>query len=263
MNTLGYSMQGFLNIMQNLKRFERLNSSDEMGYLRTHPMTQDRVRDLDSFTKNAPEVKKSPEFERVKAKLIGFMQKPNDVLSYYRGKSFADRYARAIALYQKRNITDSFKLLDQLIAENPQDPYLYEMKGQFSFEKGRIEDAIKNYEKANELKPHQPLIEISLAQSYLEQGSKQNAQKALPILTRATVQEPDIALSWRLMASAYNRLDRKLEADYAMVEHESCSNKLKAAQKRAKTLIKKIDPSSPYYQRLQDIIALDSDQDES
>ena len=39
---------------------------------------------------------------------------------------------------------------------------------QFSFEKGLTDQAITNYEHANKLKPHNPLIELALAQSYLE-----------------------------------------------------------------------------------------------
>ena len=256
MKKLGYSMQGFINIMQNLRRLERLNDESDSGYLRTHPMTQNRVRDLDRFTKNAPDVKHDLSFERIKAKLIGFMEKPADVLAHYRGNSFADRYAKAIALYQKHELDKSFILLDQLIKENPHDAYLYEMKGQFSFERGFIDEAIKNYEQANRLKPNQPLIELSLAQSYLEKDDKRLAEKALPILIQATLDEPDLALGWRLMATAYNKLGKNLEADYAMVEYERASDKLSAAQKRAKKLLSKIDTSSPHYQRLQDIIAL-------
>ncbi len=162
MKKLGYSMQGFTNIMKNLRRLERLNDESGTGYLRTHPMTQDRMRDLGRFTDKAPDVKQDLSFERIKAKLIGFMEKPADVLAYYRGERFVDKYARAIAFYQKHELDKSFKLIDQLIKQNPSDPYLYELKGQFSLEKGFIDQAIKNYEQANRLKPNQPLIEIAL-----------------------------------------------------------------------------------------------------
>ena len=258
MQKLGYSMKGFLNIMQNLRRLERLNASDDEGYLRTHPFTQNRINDLDRFTKNAPEVKKDIKFERVKAKLAGFMLKPIDVISRYKGNSFTDRYARAIALYQKRDLTNSFQLLDELIKENPNDAYLHELRGQFAFEKGQMTESIRHYEKANQLKPHQPLIEISLAQAYLEEKSKANAQKALSLLTRAIIKEPDIALAWRLMATAYHHLGKELEADYAMVEYDRASNDLKKAQKRAKNTLEKMNKSHPYYQRLKDIVALNS-----
>ena len=261
MKKLGYSMQGFTNVMQNLRRLERLNDESDAGYLRTHPMTQNRMRDLDRFTNNAPTVKHDLSFDRVKAKLIGFMEKPADVLAYYRGKSFADRYAKAIAFYQKHEIDKSFKLLDELIKESPYDPYLYEMKGQFSFETGFVDQAIKNYEQANRLKPNQPLIELALAQAYLEKNNKQLAEKALPILIQATLDEPDLALGWRLMATAYNKLGKNLHADYAMVEYERASDKLSAAQKRAKKLLDKFDEDSLYHQRLQDIITLKDDKD--
>ena len=253
---LGYSMQGFTNIMRDLRRLERLNDESDTGYLRTHPMTQDRMRDLDRFTKKAPPVKQDKSFERIKAKLIGFMEKPQDVLSHYRGNTFADRYAQAIAYYQKHEWEKSLSILNQLIKENPSDPYLYELKGQFSFEKGKTDDAIKNYEKANLLKPNQPLLELALAQAYLEKDDQKLAEKALPFLIQATLHEPDLALGWRLMATAYNKMNKPSLADYAMTEYERTSDKLSAAQKRAKKLLSKFDENSIYYQRLQDIIAL-------
>lgn len=261
MKKLGYSMQGFTNIMKNLRRLERLNDESDASYLRTHPMTQNRMRDLDRFTSSASEVKKDQLFERVKAKLIGFMEKPADVLVHYKGNSFADKYARAIALYKKHELDKSFKLLDDLIKENPNDAYLYELKGQFSLEQGFIDQAIKNYEQANRLKPNNPLIEIALAQSYLEKKDKKMADKALPLLIQATLDEPDLALGWRLMATAYSYQGKDLLADYAMVEYEQASDKLSAAQKRAKKLLSKFDKESLYYQRLQDIIALKNEKD--
>ena len=256
MKQLGYSMQGFTNIMKKLKHLERLNDNSESSYMRTHPMTQNRMRDLDRFTQNAPVTKRSSTFERIKAKLIGFMEKPQDVLAYYKGNSLIDRYAQSIALYRKHELDKSFKLLDELIKENPNDAYLHELRGQFSFEKGFADKAIYHYEQANKLKPNQPLIELALAQSYLEKKNKTYAQKALPILRQATLDEPNLAFGWRLMATAYDRLDQDLEADYAMVEYERTSGKLPAAQKRAQKLLEKLDKNTPFAQRLQDIIAL-------
>lgn len=256
MQRLGYSLQGFENIMQNLRRLERLNDESERSYLRTHPMTQNRVRDMGRFTKDAPDVHQDKQFERIQAKLVAFMNKPHDVLSLYKGNSFAHRYARAIALYRQHELDKSFTLIDSLIRENPSDAYLYELKGQFSFETGRIEQAIENYEKANQLKPNTPLIELALAQSYIELNKAKSAQKALPILQKVTLTEPDLALGWRLLATAYSRLGQDLHADYAMVEYERTNNNLSLAHKRAEKLKKKLDKNSPYYQRLLDILTL-------
>ena len=256
MNKLGYSMQGFTDIMKNLHRLELLNDESEKSYLRTHPITQDRTRNLERFTKNATEVKYNADFEKIKAKLIGFMEKPQDVLMHYKGTGFADKYARTIAYYRLHQLDQSFQILDELIKEQPKNPYLYELKGQFSFEKGLVDQAIQNYEKANTLKPNKPLIELALAQSYLEKKDKAMAQKALPFLQQATLKEPDLALAWRLMATAYNIIGKNAEAEYAMVEYERTSDKMPAAQKRAQKLLGQFNPASPYYQRLQDILDL-------
>ena len=124
-----------------------------------------------------------------------------------------------------------------------------------------IDQAIQNYEKANQLKPHKPLVELSLAQSYLEKKDKKLASKALPILRQATLSEPDLALAWLLMASAYNLVEQNAEAEYAMVEYERASDKLPAAQQRAKKLLEKFKSDTPYHQRLKDILALKTNEE--
>ena len=264
MKKLGYSMQGFLNIMQDLRRYERLNADSEMGYLSTHPLTQSRVHDLERFTTNAADVKEDPTFNRIKAKLIAFTQKPTDVLAHYRGSSFVDRYAQSIAYYRRHDIKQSFDILDELIKQHPNDPYLHETRAQFSLEKGYIDDAIKHYEKAHSLKPNQPLIDLALAQSYMEKANRKDTvttNKAILILQRTTLQEPDLALGWRLLATAYSYKGQDDMAEYAMAQYERADGKSQAAQKRAKKILEKFKKDTPQYQQLQDIIALDNKED--
>jgi len=256
MNKLGYSMQGFTDTMQAIQHLERINMSEDSGYLRTHPLTQTRMQDVAHFTKHAPTPKPNATFDRIKAKLVGFMDDPKANLQQYKTNSRTDQYIQAISLYRLNKHTEAFNLLDKLIAAEPNNPYLYELKGQFYFETGHIPQAITNYEQANQLKPFAPLIETALAQSYLENKTKDNAQKALILLQHVVIEEEEPTLPWRLMASAYDVLKDPLGAQYAMVEYNFALDKKSVALASAKKLITKIPPNHPHHQRLEDIITL-------
>ena len=65
---------------------------------------------------------------RVLAKLEGFIENPDYLLHN------PDPYVRSIALFRKGKIDESLELLDPIIAKNPSDGFLFELKGQILFE---------------------------------------------------------------------------------------------------------------------------------
>ena len=261
MNKLGYSMQGFTNTMHAIQHLERINMAEDGGYLRTHPLSQTRIQDVARFTKNAPTPKPNKTFDRIRAKLIGFMNDPKANLQQYTDDSMASMYIRTVSLYRLNKRTQAVALLDKMIQKEPQNPYLYELKGQFYFETGDMKNAITNYEKADKLKPYAPLIETALAQSYLETKTTANTQKALRLLQHVVLVDEDATLAWRLMASAYDAVKQPLNAEYAMVEYNLALDKKKQAFTAAEKLAKKMPTNDPHYQRLQDIIELSKKED--
>ena len=261
MRKLGYSMQGFTNTMQAIQHLERINMSEDSGYLSTHPLSQNRMQDVARFTKNAPAPKPNKTFDRIRAKLVGFMGDPKTNLNKYKDNSLASQYIRVISLYRLSKRDEAIKLLDKMITAEPNNPYLHELKGQFYFETGDITNAIANYKTANQLKPQAPLIETALAQAYLETKTQEDARQALSLLQHTVLVEEDPILQWRLMASAYNILKQPINAEYAMIEYNLSLNKIAPALASAKKLTKKIPKDNPHYQRLQDIIALSDKKD--
>ena len=253
-NKLGYSMQGFTNVMKEIQAQERLNSDESQNYMRTHPMTQDRRQNLQRFIKDAKPVQEDKNFERIKAKLIGFLWEPKQVRLKYAGETANDLYARSIADYRDHQLDEALLALAKLIQKEPENPYLYELKGQFEFETGYLDAAVKDYEKAVEKAPDAALMRISLAQSLLERGEKNDAQKALEHLTHAALNESDSPLVWQLMATAYDRLKQPDFADCAMAEFYLTSNKKDQAKKMAQKALKKLPKKASCTARMRDIL---------
>lgn len=254
LNKTGYSMLGFEGIMKTIKNDERLNTNSENGYMRTHPMTQSRINDMQRFLTNAKPLRKEEKFDLVKAKLSGFLLDPETVFNTYSGNTVYDRYAQAVAFYRQHKYPEAFQKIDTLISERPDNPYFYELKGQLFFETGKLSLAEEFYKKAYELKQDAVLIRLSYAQVLLEQGGEEKAKLAEKLLQMVVQKEPDSPFGWQLLAKAYDRQGKKTDADYAMTEYYLNAGRTADAQKRAKKIISFYDEDSVFYQRLQDII---------
>ncbi|MGN0919758.1 MAG: M48 family metalloprotease [Alphaproteobacteria bacterium] len=252
---LGYSMQGFTNVMRQIQAQERLNSDENQNYLRTHPLTEDRRQNLQRFVENAKPVHQDKNFTRIKAKLVGFLWTPKQVRQKYAGPSSDDIYARAIADYRDHKTDNALSTLEKLIQDEPNNAYLYELKGQFEFETGRLDSAVQDYEKAVQLLPEAALIRISLAQSLLEREKSGDAENALAHLTHAALYEADSPLVWQLAAKAYDRLQKPAFADCAMAEFYLTSGKKSQAFKMAEKALKKLPESSVCATRMNDILS--------
>ncbi|MBR6412912.1 MAG: M48 family metalloprotease [Alphaproteobacteria bacterium] len=257
MNKLGYSMKGFEGVMKSIKAEERLNRQSEYSYLRTHPMTQTRVAELERFLKSSKPVHQDLSFDLMRAKLYGFLELPEKTFKLYSGNTLPDLYARAIANYRKNDFKKAFQILDDLLLKQPDNPYFHELKGQLFFETGKLKEAAENYKKAFELKSDSGLIALSYAQVLLEIGGIANARKAEDLLHYVVQEDIDSTFGWQLLAKAYHGQKKSLNADYAMVEYFRALGTpvgLEQAKKRAQKIKDSFPKNSITYQRLQDIL---------
>lgn len=243
--------------MNLIKRQDRLTPQDEWGYLRTHPLNQNRISALSRFLKNPKPLHDDIRFDLIKAKLIGFLYPPQQTFEIYKEKNTLPAiYARSIAHYRNRNLKQSFSLIDALIKAKPTYPYFYELKAQFLLETGQIEPAIQYYDKALQFISQAPLIRLSLAQALLETSSNKNAQRAVIELKKVLLNDNKIPFAWKLLATAYERTNNQNLIPYAMAEFYLTQKDIKNAQRMAKKSLNSLKKESPEYIRAQDILSL-------
>ncbi len=257
MQKMGYSMLGFQNTMKLIKMQDRLMPQDEWSYLRTHPITQNRINALERFLKNPLPIHKDSRFDLIKAKLIGFLYPPESTFDIYKEQNtLASYYARAIAHYRNRNLNHSLTLIDKLIEAKPDYPYFYELKGQFLLETGQLEPAIHYYDNALKYISNAPLIRLSLAQALLETADTNNAKRAIKELKLVLESDNNIPFAWQLLATAYERTNQKHLIPYVMAERYVAYHDIKSAQKMAQKALQNLKKGSPEYVRAQDILSL-------
>jgi predicted Zn-dependent protease len=255
-----WSAQGLLDLFHRLAEQEVLLTGLQDPYLLTHPLTRDRIAFVEDHVAKSPYSHASlpagfdTGFAMMKAKLVGFLEGPNEALRRYpeSDHSAPARYARAIAYFRSGHIQPAVDLMDGLIAEQHGNPYLYELKGQILFEGQRGRDALQPYRDAARLAPDQPLIRASLGHVMIELNDPILLRSALTELQAAIARDRENAEAWHDLGIAWGRLDDLGQANLALAEEAMLDGRIGDARASAKRA-EKVLPPGPSKLRAQDI----------
>ncbi len=261
LNGTGQSPRGLLEFLRILGDQEVLLSSNQDPYLRSHPLTQERISFLREQVRLSPydAAQADPGLvalhARLRAKLIGFLEPRDRVLRRYppEDRSLPARYARAIARYRDADLDAALSQIGALIAEYPDDPYFHELKGQMLFENGRIAEALPAYETAVGLLPGAPQLRLGLAQVQLEANDPNLNAKALGHLAEVLRQEPDNSFAWRLTAIAHGRSGDVGMTALALAESALARGQGKEARQQAVRAQKILAENSAGWLRASDV----------
>ncbi|KAA5805482.1 M48 family metalloprotease [Alkalicaulis satelles] len=222
----GQSGRGLVSTFERLAYQERLSFQRRWQYMRSHPLSSDRVRALQRNVEASPyaDVEDSPEdietLERIQAKIIGFMVPPAQTFERYpeSDTSIPARYARAVAFYKQGLMSRAEEVVLTLIADEPDNPYFHELHGQMLFESGHIERSLEPYRRSLELAPGQPLLQIGLATALIAQGGQDEVNEAVRLLSQALVSEPNNPFGWFQKSLAHTELGQIAHAELATAE---------------------------------------------
>jgi predicted Zn-dependent protease len=257
----GQSARPLLEFFDVLQGQELLTPNRQDPYLRTHPLSRDRILAIGDFVDRSPHSDVPPPPEQVRsharmvAKLHGFLDDPATTLRRYPAadETEAARYARAIAFHRANRFDEALAAVDALIAEQPGDPYFHELKGQMLFETGRPAEALGSYRRAAELKPRAPLIRIELGRVLLAANDPALLDEAIEHLRTATLFEPDRPFAWRQLAIALGRDGRLGDSALALAEEALLQKKLPEAKFQAGKAERLLERGSPGWLRALDI----------
>ncbi len=257
----GYSSKGLLDFMGVLAGEEALLPGKQDPYLRSHPLTADRIDSLRAAVERSRHSDRSapPELValhgRMVGKLVGFLEPLGRVLRRYpdSDQSLEARYARAIAHYRASDLKKALPLLEELLVEHPEDAYFHELRGQILFENGRIAEAVQSYQRAVDLDPAEPLLRLGLAQAQLETEQPELTKPALAHLEEVVRREPRNSFAWRLLAIADGRNDQIGMVALALSESALARNNAAEANAQADRALRILPENSPAWLRAQDI----------
>ncbi len=257
----GLSGKGLADFFDNFRYQEVFDEARRYAYFRTHPISSDRIEALRNRVVKQPNYDKvdSPdamaEHAIMKAKLDGFIN-PQVAITKYdeKAKDYPSRYARAIAYYQLKEPDKALKLIDALLSEQPNNPYLYELKGQILFEFGRTAEAEAPQRRSVELKPNAPLLHVNLGQTLIALDDKNKVFEGVTELKKSLGQEEDNAVSWRLLAEAYDKLGQDGLARLATAEYNFNIGDMRQARVFAMRAREMLGKNTPEWRRATDIV---------
>ena len=258
----GQSAQGMLEFLAVLGDQELVSARHQDPYVRTHPLTRDRIDAMRHAVARSPHSSRPPSanfqemHRRMRAKLKAFLNPISRTLREYAAAdgSLEARYARAIAYYRRPDLANALPLIEGLIAERPHDPYFHELKGQVLFENGRIAESLEPYGTAVRLHPGSHLLRTALARAQLESNDPALVGPAIANLRAALQRNSRSAWVWRQLAIAYGRHDQLGMSSLAMAEAAFLRGEKGEARYHAGRAEKALPRGSPGWLQADDIL---------
>ena len=178
MSSAGYDPKGSLEFLRTLDRERSLNPVDLPAYMMTHPVTQDRVANMElvvrSLEKNEPKTPHSDLLRKIRL-IIRLEQQETD---------------KAIEEYRK------------LVSRNPDDAEFLHLLAFAQHFKGQLPQARDNYERARKLDATNPDLHRDLGRLYTQTGDFGLAHSEFD---RALALEPKEPLTYLYLGEMFEK----------------------------------------------------------
>ena len=232
----GFDPRGMSGFFARLQRASRFYDSSAPAYLRTHPLTSERIADMEARSESTPyvQIQDSLEFQLVRARLKAQEGSPADAVAHFRSavrdrrfsNEHAARYGLVSALLRARQFREAESEALKLPAGKSGSPMVLQMLATVARQSGNLPLAIERYEAATARFPGFRPLQYSYLDALLAAGRSRdalqrvNAQQALYPLDRRL---------WRLSARTHAQLGHRLLSHRAQAEAEALGGNLTAA----------------------------------
>jgi predicted Zn-dependent protease len=263
LNKAGISGRGMIAFFKKLQNQEyRYGYNSKDAYDRTHPLNRERVTRLtDALENNASWTNKTDpaleaRFQRVKAKLRGYVLEPPQVVREYpeTDTSVAARYARAYAYHRGAYPDKAVAEVDALLATAPRDPYFLELKGQVLLESGKPAEALAPLRESVRLTGYNPLITSMFGHALIATEDPKHFPEAEQALRSAIAKDNQNPFAWYQLGIVYDRKGDRARAALATAERFSLEGNPRMAFANARLAMAGIPRGSSDWVRAQDIV---------
>ena len=254
----GIDPRGAVEVHQLFRSQELLNTSHQDPYVRSHPLSRDRIRAMQTFVDTYEfTVKPQPEIEywfyRARGKASAFSRSAKWTLQRASDSPTQDIQAmrEAVAYLKLSDISRARAHIDQALALRPDDAFYYELKGQILLETRNFNEAVMAYQRAVELAPDNALCLAGYGHALLAAGRN---KEALVTLRKARARDFRDARMLRDLGQAYAKTGQNGQALLANAERYALQGRLKDAEIHAKRASGLLPRGSSAWRRAQDII---------
>ena len=250
LNRADFDPRGMSGFFNRLQRANRHYDSTAPAYLRTHPLTTERIADMQSRSEAAPyhQVQDSLEFQLVRARLRAQEGSPADAVAAARnalkekryGSETAARYALVTALVRARQFKEAEAEVQKLLGSRPVAPMIQQLAAHVALAAGDEALALQRYQAGSAAHPGYRPLQYGHIGALLVAG---RGEAALAQVDRQLSLYPLDRRLWRLSAEAHAQLGHRLQSHRAQAEASALSGNLVAAIEQIRLGIKAGDGS--------------------
>lgn len=211
LNKAGFDVRGSIDFFKTLQKGNRHSIGAAPSFLRTHPITSERISDIENRIKEYPYKQRmdDPSFHFVKGKIRVFLQDKRIVKKQLeinvKNKTFVselgERYALAYAYLLNEDFDDVQRELKWLKNKNINNPMIEQLNIEFLIKKGDINAAYEAIKKALKKYPNYRAFIYELANYLIETNSIKDAIKFIQSYLLAYSSDPEL---YTLLAKAYS-----------------------------------------------------------
>ena len=233
----GFDIRGMGSFFERLQKSGRLYENNAPGYLRTHPLTTERLADMGNRIQGRPykQVPDSLEFQLVRAKLRAQEGSSRDAVTEFEtrlkdrnfaGSEAAMRYGLAQARVRDGNLPAAEKELGELRRLKVVSPMIETFAAQLRLKQGDAAGAVKLLHAARLRYPQERAIAYDLVESLLDAHLP---AEAIKVTEDELLSYPSDAKMHGLQAKTYSMLGKHLQQHRAQAEAYALLGQVPAA----------------------------------
>lgn len=224
----GFDPRAMPAFFERLQQGSRIYETGLPDFLRTHPVTSDRIAESRGRAERYPPGRRnSLDFRKFQARIrVVAGGRQGNALAYFRAKvrdprargeeAVAWRYGYALALLQAGRHEAARAQVRQLLARDPEDPDFLVLEGEIALAAGRVAEAVEILGRARRRHPRQVSLVRHYGRALLRAGRAGEAQRLLERAVRDHAQDPNLQ---RLLSRAASANGDSLTAHRAMAEY--------------------------------------------
>ena len=255
----GYDPQGMPDFFEKMGHSSRANGEGPPEFLRTHPVSVNRIAEAKSRIQNMPPVEadEGRQFYIVQARLRALLEKdPNKLIKHFETELVKEkteaqqnglRYGLAIAFQKNAEYDKAESLLGNLLEKDPSNLAFQLQLANLNIKRGRQEQALDTLSELYQIFPGNKAIALEYGNALLFDNDPVQAETASVVLRQQLVSQKDDPTLYALYARAANLAGDEIRSTEAIAESYYQRGGVEEAISQLDGLLKQSDLD--YYQR--------------
>ena len=232
----GFDVTAMATFMERMQRAFRFVEGNAPTYLRTHPITYERIAEAQARAQGHPyrQVTSSLDFHLVRALLRSYQGDPKETVAFFDdslaqhkyNNEIATHYGLVASLLRQKDWARAKQELATLERMTPEHPMIDAMAGHVLLDSGDVQGAIQRFEAAVARYPNKMQLVYDYPEALLQAGRNADAAR---FVERQLGRFPDDGPLQLLAARAYAAQDKQMLAHRHQGEYYAWQGNLKGA----------------------------------